>query len=128
MEKSTEKAANKNKSIAALQLQLWNSGAFNGVIDKKTGKQVTYERAVDGINGLMTRQAMENNKNKRESIQTNQPQRQKSQNPQKKSGLANIYEMTHAVQTGGMSTQPMPKGDPISGIKHTYINNLYPYG
>ena len=63
MEKQTEKAHKKNSKTANLQLQLWNSGAFKGVIDKKTGKQVTYERAVDGLMGRMTRQAIENNKN-----------------------------------------------------------------
>ena len=68
MEKSTEKAAKKNKNIAALQLQLWNSGAFNGVIDKRTGKQVTYERAVDGIPGRMTNEAKANYKKYRESL------------------------------------------------------------
>lgn len=68
MEKQTKKAHNRNNKIASLQLQLWNSGAFNGVIDKRTGKQVTYERAVDGIDGSMTRQAMENNKKRREAI------------------------------------------------------------
>ena len=71
MEKQTKKAHNRNNKIASLQLQLWNSGAFNGVIDKRTGKQVTYERAVDGMMGgknSMTRQAMENNKKRREAI------------------------------------------------------------
>ena len=51
---TTEKAIKKNKQIAQLQLHLWNSGAFKGVIDKRTGKQVTFERAVDGFSGPMT--------------------------------------------------------------------------
>lgn len=69
MEKQTEKAHKKNSRTANLQLQLWNSGAFKGVIDKRTGKQVTYERAVDGLMGRMTRQAIENNKKRRENIE-----------------------------------------------------------
>ena len=110
MQKHTEKASKRNKDLAALQLQLWNSGAFKGVIDKRTGKQVTYERAVDGLMGRMTRQAMENNKKQRESIQITssyqQPKISKQKNT-KKNGLANMYEMTHAAQTGGMSKQPI---------------------
>lgn len=113
MQEHTAKASKKNKSTAALQLQLWNSGAFKGVIDKRTGKQVTYERAVDGYMGRMTRQAMENNKKKRESIQINSPQQQNTQqNTQRKGGLASLYEMTHAAQTGGMSRQPQTKQNP----------------
>lgn len=76
MQEHTQKASKRNKNTAALQLQLWNSGAFNGVIDKKTGKQITYERAVDGIMGRMTRQAMENSKKKRDNIQINIPKEQ----------------------------------------------------
>lgn len=68
VEESTKKASKRNKDIAALQLQLWNSGAFKGVIDKRTGKQVTYERAVDGYDGRMTRQAQSNYQKIRESI------------------------------------------------------------
>ena len=68
MQQHTAKASKRNKDIAALQLQLWNSGAFKGVIDKRTGKQVTYERAVDGYDGRMTRQAQDNYQKIRESI------------------------------------------------------------
>lgn len=68
MQQHTAKANKRNKNIAALQLQLWNSGAFKGVIDKRTGKQVTYERAVDGYDGRMTRQAQSNYQKIRESI------------------------------------------------------------
>lgn len=68
MQQHTAKANKRNKNIAALQLQLWNSGAFKGVIDKRTGKQVTYERAVDGYDGRMTRQAQDNYQKIRESI------------------------------------------------------------
>jgi len=39
---------------------MWNMGAFKGVIDRKTGKEVTFERAVDGIRGRMTREAEAN--------------------------------------------------------------------
>jgi hypothetical protein len=38
---------------------LWNKGFFKGVIDKRTGKQVTFERAVDGYIGRMTNEATE---------------------------------------------------------------------
>ena len=65
IEKSTKKAVKKDNKTSALQLKLWNSGAFNGVIDKRTGKQVTYERAVDGMMGGMTEQAIQNALNTR---------------------------------------------------------------
>ena len=40
-------------------MELWNKGFFKGVIDKQTGKQVTYDRAVDGYTGRMTSEATE---------------------------------------------------------------------
>lgn len=110
MQQHTAKASKRNKNMAALQLQLWNSGAFKGVIDKRTGKQVTYERAVDGYDGKMTRQAQDNYQKIRESIQINSPQQQNNQ--KSKGGLASLYEMTHAAQTGGMSRQPQIKQTP----------------
>ena len=127
MEKQTEKAHKKNSKIANLQLQLWNSGAFKGVIDKKTGKQVTYQRAIDGMMGKMTRQAIENNKKRRESIQISQPQQQKEQKPQQRGGLASLYEMTHAVQTGGMNRIPQSYNKEIkyySEINPEDMNNF----
>lgn len=105
LEQSTQKAVKKNNKVAALQLQLWNSGAFNGVIDKRTGKQVTYERAVDGINGPMTRQAMENSKKKREFIPLS-PRKKSQESNQKTGGLATMREMTYAARTGGMNSVP----------------------
>ena len=59
MEKSTKKASKRNSRVAGLQLELWNKGFFKGVIDKRTGKQVTYDRAVDGYTGRMTDEATE---------------------------------------------------------------------
>lgn len=100
---STQKAVKRNKDIAALQLQLWNSGAFEGVIDKRTGKQVTYDRAVDGLMGRMTNEAKLNSQKKRENIQIthrNKPIEQKN-NIQQTNGLASMYQMSHASQTGG---------------------------
>ena len=38
IEESTKKAVKRDNKTSALQLKLWNSGAFKGVIDKRTGK------------------------------------------------------------------------------------------
>lgn len=82
LQQHTAKASKRNKNIAALQLGLWNSGAFKGVIDKRTGKQVTYERAVDGHDGPMTSQAQDNYKKYREALPLS-----KTKNVEQKSNL-----------------------------------------
>ena len=65
--RKANKVANRNtkvpfiNNIAKLQQALYNKGFYKGVIDKKrTGKQVTLERAVDGYEGDMTNQAIQN--------------------------------------------------------------------
>lgn len=42
------------------QQQLWDSGAFEGVL--KNGKPITYKQAVDGLDGKLTNQARDNYK------------------------------------------------------------------
>lgn len=51
------KAQKRNKQTAALQLALWNKGFFKGLKDRR-GRVVTYNTAVDGISGTMTKAAM----------------------------------------------------------------------
>ena len=51
------KAQKRNKQTATLQLALWNKGFFKGLKDRK-GRTVTYNTAVDGISGTMTKAAM----------------------------------------------------------------------
>lgn len=131
IEESTKKASNRNKKTTALQLQLWNSGAFNGVIDKRTGKQVTYERAVDGLMGRMTRQAMENSKKKRESISLS-PRKEVTQSQQqnnKSKQFINPYPEISAAQTAyeQFAGNNFPKSDGTTYIGR-FLNNLYPYG
>lgn len=127
MQEHTQKASKRNKNTAALQLQLWNSGAFNGVIDKKTGKQITYERAVDGIMGKMTRQAMENNKQRRDSIKINiQPRQQKTQSNKK--SLKFVPQDEQAYDKAVESFVGNKNKSDGSTYLSRFIDNLYPYG
>lgn len=131
MEESTRKAAKRNSKILELQLGLWNSGAFKGVIDKRTGKQVTYERAVDGYDGKMTRQAIENNKKRREVIllsprkEVTQSQQQNNESRQ----FINPYPEISTAQTAykSFAENNFPKSDGTTYIGR-FLNNLYPYG
>ena len=85
--------------LAAKQEALWNAGAFKDVIDKRTGKPVTYERAVDGINGPMTKQAIANSQkifNKLALIGGN-PQTTKKSNSKLANALVGAAEKTHSV-------------------------------
>lgn len=59
----SKKSHKQNVATIIKQQALWNSGAYKNVIDKKTGKPVIYEKAVDGIEGPMTVQAFNNSKN-----------------------------------------------------------------
>ena len=51
----------KSNNLATLQDQLWKIGAFKGVKDRH-GKESTYNTAVDGIEGNMTKTAIANAK------------------------------------------------------------------
>lgn len=122
------KAPMRSNNLAKLQDSLWNIGAFKGLKDKN-GKELIYDKAVDGLEGTMTETAIANAKKMGYTISSDGTlQRPRSQ--VKENGLAKMYGMTHAAATGGMSQAVTPKNseDPISGIFHTYINNLYPYG
>lgn len=48
-------------NLAKLQDQLWKIGAFKGIKDRH-GRESTYDTAVDGIEGIMTRTAIANAK------------------------------------------------------------------
>ena len=50
-----------SNNLAKLQDNLWKMGAFKGIKDRH-GKEATYNTAVDGITGRMTRTAIENAK------------------------------------------------------------------
>ena len=126
----------KSNNLSKLQEDLWKIGAFKGIKDRH-GREATYNTAVNGIEGNMTRTAIANAKKMGYTINSNGIlQQQKTQKPQqqvkprRKNGLAEMYGMTHAATTGGMSQAVTPKNseDPVSGLFHTYINNLYPYG
>ena len=100
----------KSNNLAKLQEDLWNIGAFKGIKDRH-GKEVTYNTAVDGIEGNMTRIAIANaqkmgyivnsNGMLQQSKQQVKPQQTKPQ--ARRNGLAEMYGMTHAAATGGMS-------------------------
>ena len=49
----------KSNNLAKLQEDLWKIGAFKGIKDRH-GREVTYNTAVDGIEGNMTRIAIAN--------------------------------------------------------------------
>ena len=102
-----------SNNLAKLQDQLWRIGAFKGVKDRR-GNESTYQTAVDGIKGNMTNAAIANAEKMGYVIGndgTLQQPKQQSQ-PQTKqprrNGLAEMYGMTHAAATGGMSRLPQP--------------------
>lgn len=118
--KKAYQTANKNtkvpmapNNLSTLQENLWNIGAFNGVKNKR-GQVATVQSAIDGLPGSMTNQAIENAKNmgyfideKAGTVSKNNPASPKN----KPGGLASMYEMTHAAQTGGMSRIPLMRDD-----------------
>ena len=105
----------KSNNLAKLQEDLWKIGAFRGIKDRH-GREVTYNTAVDGIEGNMTRTAIANarkmgyivnsNGMLQRSKQQAKPQQTKPQ--ARRNGLAEMYGMTHAAATGGMSRLPQP--------------------
>lgn len=119
------KAPMQQNNTAILQDALWRAGAFKGIKDRK-GREVTYNTAVDGISGTMTKTAMENARKMGYVINNNgslskmsditgdvvKNAKQQSRQPQAKqprrNGLAEMYGMTHAAATGGMSRLPQP--------------------
>lgn len=55
------RALKTRQQIRDEQQQLWDAGAFNGVL--RNGRKVTYAQAVDGLDGELTQQARENYNN-----------------------------------------------------------------
>ena len=55
------KAPMQSNNLAKLQEDLWKIGAFKGIKDRH-GREATYNTAVDGIEGIMTRTAIANAK------------------------------------------------------------------
>lgn len=55
------KAPMQSNNLAKLQDSLWKIGAFKGIKDRH-GKEATYNTAVDGIEGIMTKTAIANAK------------------------------------------------------------------
>ena len=106
------KAPMQSNNLAKLQDQLWKMGAFKGIKDRR-GREATYETAVDGIKGGMTDAAIANAQ-KMGYIISNDGMLQQQVKPQqtkpqaRRNGLAEMYGMTHAAATGGMSRLPQP--------------------
>ena len=129
------KAPMQSNNLAKLQEDLWKIGAFKGIKDRH-GREATYNTAVDGIEGNMTKTAIANAQkmgyivNSNGMLQQSKQQAKQTKPQARRNGLAEMYGMTHSATTGGMSQAITPKNseDPISGIFHTYISNLYPYG
>lgn len=59
-----------NWMVRKAQEELWKAGAFKGVKNRR-GQQVTYDQAVDGLMGPMTRRAISNAKNTGMAISKN---------------------------------------------------------
>ena len=123
VEERVQKASKRNKSVAAKQLEMWNMGAFKGVIDRKTGKEVTFERAVDGIRGRMTREAEAN----RDKIWEARRQNFKEQNSTAQTS-PQYDEMSNPNNAWGFGfikqSNPLNQSNPIFRISH---DNMYPY-
>lgn len=107
------KAPMKSNNLAKLQEDLWKIGAFKGIKDRH-GREATYNTAVDGIEGNMTKTAITNAKKMGYTINSNgtfsksQQKPQSQSKPRRRNGLAEMYGMTHAAATGGMSRLPQP--------------------
>ena len=103
LNKNTKAPLAPNKD-SELQDALWKIGAFKGIKNKR-GKELTYEQAVDGSFKKMSEQALKNAENmgyfidrKSGTVSRTNPESPKQNKP---GGLASMYEMTHAAQTGG---------------------------
>lgn len=102
------KAPMQSNNLAKLQENLWKIGAFKGIKDRH-GREAIYNTAVDGIEGNMTRTAIANAKKMGYTINSNgtlsKPQQKPQSQPKsrRRNGLAEMYGMTHAAATGGMS-------------------------
>lgn len=141
------------KTLRDEQEALWNAGAFKG-LKNRSGREVSYQEAVDGIEGSMTRQARENYRKtidaklpadplgfipvrERRRMEENAQARKEGiakqrelaprrkfttnlGNESRKNGLAKMYEMTHAAQTGGMNSIPInqQQENPIDNEGH----------
>lgn len=82
--KKADAKANRNLKVpmapnntAKLQDELWRKGAFKGIKDRR-GRELTYEQAVDGIMGNMTKQAMANAEAMKPAINVPQSQVQQA--------------------------------------------------
>lgn len=111
MEEQANKANKRNSKVSALQLELWNKGFFKGIKDRH-GKEATFNTAVDGISGKMTKQAIENAKKAGYNIDSKLGLQKYSGNTQvasnskinnKQSNLGQIFQMTRATKTGGFN-------------------------
>jgi hypothetical protein len=96
----------RSNNLAKLQDSLWKIGAFKGIKDRH-GRDATYNTAVDGIRGNMTNTAIANAQKMGYIIDDNgllsKPQQAAPQRKPRRNGLAEMYGMTHAAATGGMS-------------------------
>lgn len=121
MQQHTAKASKRNKNITALQLHLWNAGAFNGVVDKRTGKQVTFERAVDGYTGGMTSQAWKNYQKMQGSTKFSTPVKE-SKSVTKSKSFVNLYpEMNVEIGYGDSNL-----GNGYSQTQPNYLTQIAP--
>ena len=127
------KAPMQSNNLAKLQEDLWNIGAFKGIKDRH-GREATYNTAVDGIEGNMTKTAIANAQkmgyivNSNGMLQQSKQQAKQTKPQAKRNGLAEMYGMTHAATTGGMSQATTPKNseDPVSGIFHSRVTISFP--
>lgn len=87
------------EDITALQQQLWDSGAFNGVTDRR-GNQLTYKQAVDGKMGKWTQKAMQNSKQNNGLLQ--KVQNAMTVNPY---ATANLNQFYNTLRNAGFTNE-----------------------
>lgn len=109
-----KKAMQKSESAAKLQDKLWKGGFYGNV---------PYEKAVDGSFGPKSKAALAAAEkvgyiSNKENQTTQETPKTK---PQRKNGLASMYEMTHAAQTGGNN---LSNTEPIDSKAITWVNPI----
>lgn len=124
-------------NTAKLQDELWRKGAFKGIKDKR-GRELTYEQAVDGVEGGWTEQAMANAK----TMKTSQPETvQQPSRPPSKPKVQQVQDPYTGMMVNLPYTTPEPEiGDSNLGngystqtgskykVGNSFLNKFYLFG
>ena len=96
------KAPMQSNNLAKLQEDLWKIGAFKGIKDRH-GREATYNTAVDGIEGIMTRTAIANAKKMGYDVSS-----------------GTIKKSPKTVKSSKMITQKQARFNPITSIQNAF--------